>query len=276
MEDDGMGMMTGLGISNSNTRRIQIKDINGTVVGTISITKSKTTSNTKKMKRLQYNFKQISSQIMMSKTSNIANRVVTKARSKVVELLRKKTVGDYDDRELESAIIHAKKMERIARKRVKHLKEEENAGKQDPIADKLEEENESCIENSENEKNPELNKEELEKLMQELKKLMNETELDDLEEEILSVAKEDLNSNDLERLKKKHRADELREIMEADLKYLRALFDKLEKEKQETSSGSGNLNNLSGIYLELDGFEMPVEAAPQPVMTEGGNIDFSV
>lgn len=280
MEDDGMGMMTGLGISNSNTRRIQIKDINGTVVGTISIAKSKN----KKAKRLQYNFKQISSQIMKSKTSTNARRVVTKARAKVVELLRKKYNSDFDNRELDAAIIHAKKMERIARKRMKHLKEEEAAKQQGFCTNELEERTESYMKDAELKKHSEPGKEELMQLMQELKELMkksmdeftDETGLEELENEIIGIKKEDMEPEELERLKKKHRADELREIMEADMKYLRALFDKLEKEKQSISNGSGNLNSLSGITLELAGTEMPVETIPQPVVTEGGSIDFSV
>lgn len=283
-----MGMMAG--IRNSNTRTIQIKDFNGTVVGTISISKPKTSSKARKAKRLQYNFKQISSQIMMSKTSNSASRVVTRARSKVVELLRKRRISDYDDRELEAAIIHAKKMERIARKRVKHLKEEENAKKQGFCTDELEEEGTSYMDELEAENNPELNelsKEDLKQLMQELEELMkksmdelnelmDEMDLEDLETEIMGGVKEDLEPDDLELLKKKHRADELREIMEADMKYLRALFDKLEKEKQEVSGGSSSSNDLSGISLELGGLEIPAETMPQPVVTEGGNVDLLV
>lgn len=275
-----MGMITGLGISNSNTRRIQIKDINGNVVGTISYTKSKK----KKSKRLQYNFKQISSQIMKSKTSTNARRVVTKARAKVVELLRKKYNSDFDNRELDAAIIHARKMERIARKRMKHLKEEEQAKKQGFSTEEWEEHTESYFKDAEFKEPSELSKKELMQLIKELRELMKksmddfteETGLDEFENEMISIKKEDMEPEELERLKKKHRADELREIMEADMKYLRALFDKLEKEKQSISNGSNNLNDLSGITLELAGAEIPVEDVPQPVAAEGGSVDYSV
>lgn len=275
-----MGMITGLGISNSNTRRIQIKDINGNVVGTISYTKSKK----KKSKRLQYNFKQISSLIMKSKTSTNARRVVTKARAKVVELLRKKYNSDFDNRELDAAIIHARKMERIARKRMKHLKEEEQAKKQGFSSEEWEEHTESYFKDAEFKEPSELSKKELMQLIKELRELMKksmddfaqETGPDELENEMISIKKEDMEPEELERLKKKHRADELREIMEADMKYLRALFDKLEKEKQSISNGSNNLNDLSGITLELAGAEIPVEDVPQPVAAEGGNVDYSV
>ena len=83
------------------------------------------------------------------------------------------------------------------------------------------------------------------------------------------IIEEELEPEELERLKKKHRADELREIAEADMKYLRALFDKLEKDKQSSPVNSG-------VSLELSGEEIPVEVIAEPVMVEGGTIDFSV
>lgn len=269
-----MGMMTG--IKNSNTRTISIKDFNGNVTGTICVSKSKRSSGAKKKKPLQYNFKQISSQIMMAKTSNSASRVATRAHSKVAELLRKRKIGDYDDKELEAAIAHAKRIERVARKRVKHLTEEENAKKHGFQTNKLEEDRLSYMDETEAEKSSEwkqLSKEEFEQFMQEFEELMEKSmdelmdaaDLEDLEMEIAGGIKEDLEPGDLELLKKKHRAGELREIMEADMKYLRALFNKLEEEKQESSDDSHSANGLSGISLELGGLEIPAETVPQPV-----------
>lgn len=88
---------------------------------------------------------------------------------------------------------------------------------------------------------------------------------------------------ELERLKKKHRSDELREIMEADMKYLRALFDKLAKEKQSISSGlsstAGDQSvDIAAATLELSGVEAPVEAAmPVPVDSAvGGSVDIAI
>ncbi|MCR5451779.1 MAG: hypothetical protein K6F00_04020, partial [Lachnospiraceae bacterium] len=46
-------------------------------------------------------------------------------------------------------------------------------------------------------------------------------------------------------LKRKHRNDEERQITRADLKYLKALFDRLEREKEQVSSG--NIGYSSGI-----------------------------
>lgn len=279
-----MGMMIG---SNSSTvRRIDLKAADGTVVGSISYsTASRKISSQKKTKRLQYNFKEISSQILRAKTSGSARLAVAKARSKIALLQRQQRNGEYDEKEVEMAILHARSMERVARKRLKNLEMEETVkkgGKAYPHAPE-EEYEEPALEDMGEEDSAQLSKEELQKLAQELKQAMDEA-MRDLEEEIAGnklteelteVISDDMDPADLEQLKKKHRADELRAIVEADMKYLRALFDKLAKEKQNISSGNFN-NSSDAISLEISGMEMPVEAVDAPAPTEGGNIDVAL
>ena len=279
-----MGMMIG---SNSSTvRRIDLKAADGTVVGSISYsTASRKISSQKKPKRLQYNFKEISSQILRAKTSGSARLAVAKARSKIALLQRQQRNGEYDEKEVAMAILHARSMERVARKRLKNLEMEESikkGGKAYPNAPE-EEYEEPTVDDKGAEDSFGLSKEELQKLAQELKQAMNEV-MRDLEEEIASnklteelteVISGDMDSADLEQLKKKHRSDELREIVEADMKYLRALFDKLAKDKQNISSGSFN-NSSDAVSLEISGMEIPVEAVEAPASTEGGNIDVAL
>lgn len=281
-EDDGMSVM---GIGRSVSRVTQIKDARGNVVATIRTSRpSKSSNNSKKKKKpLQYNFKQISSQIMLSKTPANARKVLTKARGKVAELLKKQNSENYDDRELRAAIIHAKKMERIAKKRMKHLQQEEDAKQDKNQSENMEDQELEMEDIFSNDKldEKEVIDDELLKIMQELQALMEESmddlmdslteeaEFNDLVEEVAGIIEEELEPEELERLKKKHRADELREIAEADMKYLRALFDKLEKDKQSSPVNSG-------VSLELSGEEIPVEVIAEPVMVEGGTIDFSV
>ncbi len=260
-----------IGSRNSNVREIAVKDVTGNRVATIRITKP----TKKKTKRLRYNFKEISNQIMMSKTSGSAGKVVTKARAKIAMLQRQLKTGDYDSRELEHAIIHAKKIERIARKRMKHLKEEEKAKRQGSCMVETEEDDVFDKYALDSDESLELSEEEMEELMREYQQLMEDlmdelgeaTELEELSDELIGSVHEDVTPEELDRLKKKHRSDELREIMEADMKYLKALFSKLEKERQEASGG---------VSLELSGVEVPVEAAEVPVVTEGGNLDITV
>ncbi len=92
------------------------------------------------LKRLFYNFKSISTQIMRSKTSLSAKQVAGKARREVIRLRRQRGSGNYKDAELQSAIVHAQAMERVAKKKVRHLLEEELMKVADgPGVEKLEE-----------------------------------------------------------------------------------------------------------------------------------------
>ncbi len=279
-----MGMMCGNISTNRNRRVIQIKNPDGSTAATISVSKPAQ----KKRKRLSYNFKAISAQILLSKTSGSASKAVTKARGMIAILLRKVRTGEYDDQELDLAIVHARKMERIAKKRVKHLKQEEEIEKkgssdemEDALMDELEKQSE------EDEEVLAISEEELQRLLEEYEELMQESmeelaqqeSLEELAEEFAGAVC-DMSPEDLEQLKKKHRSDEMREIMDADMKYLRAVFYKLEREKQAVSSGSGSPGSQgyqgAGVMLELSGLEMPVETAEMPVMAEGGSINFTV
>lgn len=88
-------------------------------------TKNKDTSL--KLKKLRYDFKSISTQILRSKTSANARQVAAKARREVVRLKRQRQGGEYEEEELQSAITHAQAMERVAKKKANHLLEEEMA-----------------------------------------------------------------------------------------------------------------------------------------------------
>lgn len=84
---------------------------------------------------------------------------------------------------------------------------------------------------------------------------------------------------DLENLKKKHRSKEQRELTEADMKYLRFLFNKLAREKQETAliGRSNNEDASCGVSLELSGSEVPVAASEAPAPSDVASVvDVSV
>lgn len=279
--------------------RIEMRHADGTSAGSISITRSAK----KKTKKLQYNFKEISTRIMQAKTSGNASRVLTSARSKVAMLKRKQQSGDYDDQELRHAIIHAEAIARVAKKRMKHLREEENAKRGGPCEAEMEDKQENeeidqLIADGNVEDFGKDAQKELQKLKREYQKLMREAGqmleeavqesggLEELSEEITEVVSDDMDPADLELMKKKHRAKEMREIMEADMKYLKAVFDKLAKEKQENASGGTGstgdgvdaYRSDSGVTLELGGADIPVQmpAVDAAALVEGGAIDASV
>lgn len=87
--------------------------------------KSKDTSL--QLKKLKYQFKNLSSKILRSKTSNAAKQAASQARREALRLKREKEQGGYDNEEIDAAIAHAKAMERVAKKKAKHLEEEEMA-----------------------------------------------------------------------------------------------------------------------------------------------------
>ena len=267
-----IGMAIGMGGA-TGTGKITVKNPDGSRAATISIS----APSKKKTKRLRYNFKEISGQILRAKTCMSAKQVMVRARGKVAILRRQVQCGEYDDTELSHAIMHAEQMARIAKKRMKHLEEEERARKHD---------SETMCEAELDEKNErrypdlpediELDSEKIKELMQELKALQDEMEQSDLLEGGSDlILGGDMDPGDLELLKKKHRASELREITEADMKYLRAFFTQLEKDRRAAASG---------VSLELSGVKMPVPipgtaasaaaaSVQEPIITEGGSID---
>lgn len=285
---------------NTVTTRTILRRADGTCMGSISVTKLAK----KKTRRLNYNFKEISAMILRTKTSGSARQVAARARGKVALLKQRLKCGEYDDKELESAIIHAEKMERVARKRMRHLQEEEMAKRGGPCFGELEEEcKEPAPQQEEESEAPELDsrqqeavlRERQQELQREMQRMMQEmmeeaqremAELSDMEElsDALGGKSANLDPEDLKDLKRKHRLEEQREIMEADMAYLKALFNKLAQEKQQASGSIGSESSgnergggyESGVSLELGGMEMPVDPAQAPAMPEGGSIDATV
>lgn len=91
----------------------------------IRASRAKNQKTKAKVKKLRYSHKAISSQIMKCKTSVTAKQVAGKAKREVVRLRQKKLSAQYDPEEVQIALTHAMKIERVAKKKVKHLLEEE-------------------------------------------------------------------------------------------------------------------------------------------------------
>lgn len=234
-------------------------------------TQRQTAKNTSlAVKKLKYQFKNISSRIIASKTSAVARQVAGQATREVLRLKREKQSGNYDSDEIEAAIVHAKAMERIARKKVRHLEEEELAraggkamggvcaGDLEEKQDELDEEKVSEDAESENDdqemqtetgdrqrvsraryeeelRQIQAQNSDMNDLMQEMSddEWMNELS-EELSDALLSY-KKDLDPADLKMMIVKHRNKEMREIAEADSKYLKAYFNYLEKLKGDDS-----------------------------------------
>lgn len=244
-------------------------------------------NKSKKKKKLNYNYKKISRQITMNNTSTGARRVITKAREEVVSLLRKQMSGNYDETDIRHAIIHARKMERIARRKKKHLEEEEKAkatGKglvEDQAASSESGKNEQMKkleESMENLKDDEL--ERMQELMEEYEQLMQELEetsgINDVMKEYMGASEQEMTPQEVEELRKKHRANEMKDIVEADMKYLKAMFNKMEREKQAAVQQAFQQETNPAVSLELQGVDIPVSAETgqsAAELVEGANVD---
>ena len=229
----------------------------------VHVRKSQNKSSAGKLKkRLPYNFKQMSKQIMQAKTSDAARPLVAKAQAKLSWLYKKLRSGEYGDSEIAAAIIHAAAMERIAKRKVRHLEEEEAAENESSVMGAPGEEEEIYGKNELKaglEDSEEISEEMMKQMMEEIEELEEELAEDVMSElqDMISCASGDMTEEEIEELKRKHRNDEERQITRADLKYLKALFDRLEQEKKQVSSG--NIGQTSG---SSESFSCVVDCIP--------------
>ena len=258
---------------NTVRTRIQLRDHEGNDRGSISITKTEKSGSGKK-KRFPYNHKEISALLCRTKTPGEASRVAARARRRVAQLMRSKKNSEYDEAEIEAALLHAEQMERVAQKRIRNLEVEEQAErgiKRTEIEEMLEGEEEaqgtedvSGAESgeeasAEDETLNGMSEEDLEKAMRELTQALDEMEkisesAEDFAEtmdEMSEALSGDMEPSDLEEMKKKHRADEQRDIVRADMKYLKALFDKLAREKAQAKASAALSNRSSSMPMEV-------------------------
>ena len=132
---------------------------------------------------------------------------------------------------------------------------------------------------------PEELAEEMAQLMQEYAGMMSDTmeELGGDLLESLSGFDTDMDPADLKALKQKHRAKEMQEIVKADAKYLKAIFEKYAADRQQAVNGvsraMGAMNGMSSVsglvQSSVPSASVSVSASSvTPV--EGSNVDVSI
>lgn len=224
------------------------------------------------LKKLKYNFKAISTQILRSKTSTAARSAAGKARAEVVRLKRLRQSGQYNEEELQYAISHAMAMERVAKKKVKHLQEEERVKVKDdaeiarePSCDTLMDDFEDIDQELETEERSEefdvseiLELMDISEIQGEMGNLMMSL-LEDLDwadamtdtlSDLMEGYETEMSPEDFKMFKIKHRNKEMRQIVEADAKYLKAVFDKLQAEQAKGSTpglGVGGISSATSV-----------------------------
>ncbi len=286
--------------------------------------RQQTKNTTLALKKLKYQFKSISSKILRSKTSQAAKQAAGQARREIMRLKRQKQNSDSDSEEIDAAIAHAQAMERVAKKKAKHLEEEEmvkTAGGicqgdriceeetkdvSDAEAENAQKEEEMSAEDSADEVSGDFSAYEYagdsydisdyvdlsmnafyaqagdfmsemsdftSEMMQEmsdgLRDLMEEMGLDGLSDTVVSVNRE-MDPADLKMMKIKHRNKEMKDIVKADAEYLKAVFDHLEKMKDNVVIPTGNAGvvstSVTGTSFSADAVGVGVPATPMPVI----------
>lgn len=285
--------------------------------------RQQTKNTTLALKKLKYQFKSISSKILRSKTSQAAKQAAGQARREIMRLKRQKqnSDSDSDSEEIDAAIAHAQAMERVAKKKAKHLEEEEMVKAAGGICqgDRISEEETKDTQDAEakNVQNAEemsrdlsayeyagneayagdsydisdyvdlgmdafyaqagdfmsemsdFTSEMMQEMSDSLRDLMEEMGLDGLSDTAVSVDRE-MDPADLKMMKIKHRNKEMKDIVKADAEYLKAVFDHLEKMKDNAVIPTGNTGAVSagmtGTSFSADVAGVGVPAAPVPVI----------
>lgn len=241
---------------------------------TLQIQRQRASDTKLKLKKLKYQFKNLSSRILRSKTSLSAKQAAGQARREFLRLKREKLSNQDDSAEMEAAIAHAKAMERIAKKKARHLEEEElvkttggpcsdrivdeelETEEIEAMDDDIPEEEFSETEISEEDISLEMLYEFTEEFTEDISQILEDLGIDELMEDI-TYSGEEMDPEDLKEMKIKHRNKEMKEIVKADAEYLKAIFDGLEKAK------SGNTVPMA---TPVTGMGAAVQATPVPVI----------
>lgn len=198
--------------------------------------------SSKVRKKLNYNSREISAQLMRASKSRNASGVLARAKSKVSHLQRCLGTGQYDDGEVRVAIAHAKRMVKCAQSKVRNLKEEEN------LERKFEKEKEAREQQQKNEVKRRVHQKE-----QDLRQKM-------ATEEIQQMRQEKAKRQEIMRKRRLHRNQERGKISEADMKYLQDTIDYMHNSGQvDTTAVSIALSDAAVMMSELQQVESQIE-----------------
>ena len=267
-------------------------------------------------KASKYNYKEVANKIRQAKTSVSAAQAVTAAKRKVAEIKRRISNGDGDPEELQLDLTHAKRMEMAARKKrhnleleelVEHtrksderrektektsedikqamaeLSEEEIAAKEDAVFEERQDMLDEAMENL-----GEKRSESAEDMLADIDEMIagyGEDLLEELEEqmeqlECMEIVDPHMSEEDLEELKKKHRAAESKAMIKADMDYLKGMLKHLQEKggqmpSMNAASGSAGINSsvMSGLLFAV---ATDVSIAEPPTDTSVPSVDVAL
>ena len=172
-------------------------------------------TNTKTTKQpVNYSFRKVSAAIARAKNVNQASNALTSANSALSALRRKSASGQYNDDELQIAINHAKKMVRVARKKVQNIRRESQ----------MESDDKGTVHRKQNETGQKI-----------VRRRKQADEKEDALQELQLLKKQMKTRREQE--KYSHRRYEGQNLMSADMEYLQKMIRLLKNE------GFGTINN---------------------------------
>ena len=228
----GMNGNTALGMENAT---VTMKNWNSAQPRVQSMTRSSTT----RKKSLNYNSREISSQLIRATKARSAGTVLTKAKSKLAMLQRCKGSGQYNDSEVEIAITHAKRMVKCAQLKFVNLKKEEVLKKS------YEKETEHNKQHKKNE------------IKRRTAQKENEIRQKMAAQELQQTLKEKQMRRELAQKRRMHRNQEQSKIAEAEMKYLQ---DQLNRNDGSSSSNAGVSLDISMAAMNMSELQLSEHA----------------
>lgn len=182
----------------------------------------------KKVKKpLNYNHREISAQLMRAKRAQNAASVVTSAKRKLATLQRQAGSGQYDTKQMASAIAHARRMVRCAQLKMRNLREEEQEQRAKSREDGAQDQK--------------MRNEIRRRVVQKERELESKLAIEQMQQ----AAEKKRRKNELVQKQRMHRNQERSRIQEADMKYIKSMMDRDGAADAGNSGGGGAVFDLS-------------------------------
>lgn len=193
-------------------------------------------------KRLNYNPREISNQLMRAGKSRNAAIVLIRAKRNVSVLKSAHATGQYDNKEIKIALDHAKRMVECSKLKVSHLKEEERMqGKNERERHAREQQKENEIKRRTHQKEQQLK----------IKMVQGEHQ---------RILKEKSKRQELRQKRRMHRRQEQNEILDADLKYLKSQTENKPENQSLEFNGVALEMSMAAVQMaELQQMEQQIE-----------------
>jgi|GEM_PF-4008465 len=184
-----------------------------------------------KKKNLNYNRREVSSQVLRANKLGTAARALATARTKVATLRRSVGTGQYDENELRIAIAHAESIVKTAKKKLSNLKEEQFKEKR------------VSREKQANALKNQVKKQRVRAKRQQIKRELSAKR---------QQSERQMRAKELrvKQLKRRHRGEELADVAEADLKYIKDM-DRYRRYGGAENSGRNTADTTGTAALEI-------------------------